>query len=287
MLLIACPDCARQYDATGLEPGSQVRCFCEQLFFVEWPRKLTAAALVCTHCGGAVSASDEQCPYCQAAISEADRRQTTLCPSCFTRIDDDSQHCRACGVEIRPQALSPLPADRGCPRCEDQLRVRSLEIVDVIECGACLGMWVTPASFEAVTRQATRGGGDAALFVQKADGGPRTRPLESVRYIPCLVCGELMQRRQYTYRGRPSGVVIDSCKGHGVWLDHEEIESIVQFVSKGGLDPSRPQLLDPRPFIVSQSRLERTSRRTTAGDAIEGFWLAELLAELGFSLFDF
>jgi Zn-finger nucleic acid-binding protein len=285
MFLIACPNCARQYDATGLEPGSQVRCFCEQLFLVKWPEKLTATALVCSHCGGGVSASDQQCPYCEAAISEADRRKTTLCPGCFTRLDDDSHHCRACGIEIRPQALSPLPADRDCPRCQGPLRVRSLEIVDVVECGKCLGMWITPNSFEAVTVQATDRGGDTALFLQKPVPAVKSPPQETVCYIPCLLCGELMQRRQYTWRERHSGVVIDSCRGHGVWLDYEEIERIVDFVSKDGNDPAAPQPLDPRPFIVTSTRPRHTRRSRASGKPLDGHWIASFIANLGASLF--
>ena len=88
MLLIACPDCARQYDVTGLPPDSLVRCVCEAMMTVGWPRELTAAALTCNHCGGAISVADEVCPYCRAKVSEADRRQTTLVPSCYTRIED-------------------------------------------------------------------------------------------------------------------------------------------------------------------------------------------------------
>jgi len=241
MLLIACSQCSRQYDVTGLEPGRQVRCYCDHLMTVAWPTKLTAAALSCTRCGGAVRVEDEACPYCEAAISESDRRKTTLCPACFTRLEDDSKHCRACSLPIRPQLLHPLPAERGCPRCERTLRVRSLESGDVTECSDCLGLWVTPETFRSVTRSARSKSGDASVAVPSE---PTERTLEPVKYIPCLKCGELMQRKQYRWSGRMTGVVIDVCRGHGIWLDHQELERIVQHIATAGED-ARLSAVDP------------------------------------------
>lgn len=46
--------------------------------------------------------------------------------------------------------------DRDCPRCEGELRVRSFDVVDVIECSACLGLWLTPKIFKRVTEDAGR-----------------------------------------------------------------------------------------------------------------------------------
>lgn len=240
MLLLACPDCSRQYDATGLEPGSQVRCFCDAVFLVEWPKRLSAGALTCTHCGGAVSVGDEDCPYCRAKISEEDRRKTTLCPGCYTRLDDDSKHCRACALAIAPQHLHPLPPDRGCPRCDGALRVRSLDSVDVTECSECLGMWLTPELFERATVDAARRNTTGSVFGIGFD--PRGEPstLEQVRYLPCLVCNQMMNRRQYRYSERPSGTIIDHCRHHGVWLDHAELEKIVAFVERAAESGGAP-----------------------------------------------
>jgi len=253
MLLIACPSCSRQYDVTGLAPGSQVRCHCEELFLVRWPSKLSAKALTCTHCGGAVGVEDDACPYCLARISEQDRRQTTLCPSCFVRLEDGSKHCNACGLEIRPQALTPLPADRDCPRCKGALRVRSIDVTDVIECSECLGIWLTPQIFERATIEAERPGSGTELLLKEVEDAP-PRKWEAVSYIPCIACGELMQRRQYVYQSRGSGTVIDMCRGHGVWLDHKELESILDFVRTGGALVKPHKLPDPAAFIISERR---------------------------------
>jgi Zn-finger nucleic acid-binding protein len=36
-----------------------------------------------------------------------------------------------------------------------------------------------------------------------------------------------------------SGVVINVCRNHGIWLDRDEIRQIVTFISSGGLDRAR------------------------------------------------
>jgi len=54
--------------------------------------------------------------------------------------------------------------------------------------------------------------------------------IEPVKYIPCLACGQLMVRRQFRRGTRMSGVIVDSCRDHGVWLDHDELERIVAFL---------------------------------------------------------
>ena len=283
MLLLACPDCSRQYDVTGLEPGSQVRCFCDALFLVAWPKQLSAGALTCTNCGGAVSVDDEACPYCRAGISEEDRRRTTLCPGCYTRLDDDSKHCRACGLAIAPQRLHPLPPDRGCPRCEGALRVRSLDAVDVTECGDCLGMWLTPELFDNATTEAARRNTTGSVFGLRFDPDAAPRTVEEVRYLPCLVCGELMNRRQYRYSDRPSGTIVDHCRHHGIWLDHEELERIVGFIEKaaeggsaamGGFGSgSQGGATSPSSSVAPISDWGVSRRRRYSGSAAQ--WLIE------------
>jgi hypothetical protein len=39
--------------------------------------------------------------------------------------------------------------------------------------------------------------------------------------------------------GRVSGIVVDLCKGHGVWFDPGELQSVLHFVANGGLERMR------------------------------------------------
>ena len=51
-----------------------------------------------------------------------------------------------------------------------------------------------------------------------------------------------------------SGVVLDSCKPHGVWFDPDELRRIAEFVRGGGLDLARGK---------ERERMELERRRLT------------------------
>ncbi len=239
MLLIACDQCDRQYDVSHLTPADLVHCVCDAMLVVGARSPLTVEALCCSNCGGVVKPEDEACPYCQAKLSEADRRASTLCPKCFTRVDDEAKHCNGCGIAIAPTALTPLPPERACPACDGELAHRPLAGSDAVECQGCRGLWVTRDVFEALCRDAVT---DGLPTLGERKNEVTLDPQERVRaYVPCMSCRELMQRRMFRWGRRGSGVVIDQCQDHGVWLDDRELEKIVAYLREGGGGPMPQQ----------------------------------------------
>ncbi len=242
--LLSCSKCRRQLDVTRLEVGDEVQCVCDTVLIVGPPKEVTVRGTACGHCGGVIGSDDPDCMYCGAALSAADRQATTLCPVCAVRLPNDSRHCNGCGVELRASALPPLPRDGACPRCDGQLRVHLLPEAEVIECGGeCGGLWCSREAFERMqsnARHAATTGqvvAPEAVF-QRSMGAP---PSAKRQYVPCLCCSDLMQRRMFRYENRPSGVVLDVCKDHGVWFDKGELESTLSFVrahlrASSGLD---------------------------------------------------
>jgi Zn-finger nucleic acid-binding protein len=226
MILLACPSCDRQYDITSLAPKTKVRCACGERIEVTWREPFVVARLQCAGCGGPVERDDARCRYCGAALPERDRRLNSLCPRCYARIEEDSRHCRACGVEIRPQALQPIPDGKSCPRCKGELRIRVVASDELVECSACEGLWIGAGVFERLCHEAHR-----APVPPLPTGGRESRPPAETRvtYIPCLTCGDLMTRRQFRFAGRPAGVILDWCREHGVWLDAQELERVLAF----------------------------------------------------------
>ena len=246
MILAACPACERLYDVRHLAPESRVRCACDAVFAVPVRAPARVLARTCTSCGGTVGPEDEGCTYCGAGLDAIDRRESVTCPRCLGRMAEDARHCPGCGLEIAPQALAPVPDGRGCPRCGAGLRSRSLGVTDVVECGTCEGMWLSPAAFERVRRAAEQSADSLGLAGAEgapveAVGGSRT-PGADVRYLPCLSCGELMFRRQYRYGGGSSGVVVDLCREHGIWLDRTELERIRAHVAARRAQSARSAL---------------------------------------------
>ncbi len=257
MHLLSCKSCARQYDVTHLEIDETVHCQCETVLVVPPQRKLVAGALLCAHCSGPVGPDDEACPYCTAAISEVDRRETTLCPECFARISSSARHCGGCGVRIQPTALRPMPQGRACPRCEGTLRHRALGQINLIECGDCRGLWVSTTVFAELCRTAMHAAGPlpapALPDETESTGSERAaRVTDELRYLPCVDCGEFMARRQFSHRGMSSGIVIDACRLHGVWLDDSELARVSAF-----LRTADTAQLFPEPKAVASRSTER------------------------------
>jgi Zn-finger nucleic acid-binding protein len=280
--LIACSSCGRQYDVTHMPPKSKVRCLCDEVVEVVWHAPLAVEALKCAHCGGGVGESDEACPYCQAALSPFDRREGTLCPICYTRLHDESRHCRSCGVRIAPQAVRPVPDGKSCPRCSGELRVRMLESVTAIECGKCQGLWIAVEALEAICSGARARVAPSPTPVRgkpSVRGEERSAP-ELQGYIPCLSCGELMFRRRFQREGLASGVVIDQCGDHGIWLDHEELQRIVAFLESGAAKARAGRSTDvPSIEALMRSEIQRERKRKLS--------LQDILADLFHGLVGF
>ena len=65
----------------------------------------------------------------------------------------------------------------------------------------------------------------------------------SVRYVACPTCKKIMNRENFGHR---SGVIVDVCKGHGVWFERGELHSVLEFVDGGGLERARQKEQEQR-----------------------------------------
>jgi Zn-finger nucleic acid-binding protein len=245
--LIACPRCARQFDVGALQFGECVRCLCgEMLRWLERP---------------AHEPQRRRCPHCGAAceIQLDDRGLAEVCPGCFARLLRGAHFCMECGIAIQPQALHALPVELGCPRCQAQLRRRTLGQTDVIECASCAGLWLSQANVQRLVDSAEQAELDA--FDELQAPAHIEASARSEGYIPCVVCAQLMQRRNF---GGSSGVIVDVCGPHGIWFDHRELERALEFVRSGGLRRARTRELERQ-----EERLRRLSEAQAPMGALE------------------
>jgi Zn-finger nucleic acid-binding protein len=238
-LLCACPACARQWDATDLAAGTPLRCTCGREFRVPAHAVRSPRVLRCGNCGAVLPAEGRQCSYCAAEITLEERGLSGVCPGCSARLLADARFCMECGLAIQPQRLSALRAGAVCPRCRGTLRVRDIARASAIECTSCAGLWVSATQLEQLCARAERE--DLAQCALGSDAGARPVQARSEGYIPCLSCGELMLRKNF---GGSSGVIVDTCKRHGVWLDHRELERVLVFVRQGGLLRAREREIE-------------------------------------------
>ncbi len=205
---------------------------------------MNAQTLHCQSCGAAVSSEAPVCEHCGARLA------SICCPNCFGMMFRDMKFCPHCGALAVP--WESTPTEMPCPACGAPLLVGRVGDHRLHECDKCFGMWLDSATFEQICRQAEQ---QASVLLGGHLGEASARPLEPVRYRPCPVCHQLMNRMNFA---QCSGVIVDLCQEHGTWFDKDELQRIVEFIRGGGLDRVREQRKDE---LATQARRVEALRR--------------------------
>jgi Zn-finger nucleic acid-binding protein len=159
--------------------------------------------------------------------------ETKRCKYCGKDININYLVCPLCGGHLKDDILPAIPE---CPRCKVPLEVQVHDGDEYNLCPQCGGLWLDMSEFDRATRPS-----DVYRKEDTRDDylpGPTRDPLE---YIPCVRCGKLMNRKNF---GRISGVIVDECGRHGVWLDAGELEKIRHFIAAGGLEKSQDREIE-------------------------------------------
>jgi Zn-finger nucleic acid-binding protein len=164
---------------------------------------------------------------------------------------------------VRCGALLPAEAFKAaagsCPDCRQALVSRLAGVVGFAECARCGGLFLGQESFDAVGKDAATRERARALDVAPHAAAV---PGHAFHYRPCPVCRKLMNRSNY---GGGSGVIVDVCGPHGVFLDRGELTKIVDFLEKGGWD--RVKKREKQRMEEEISALE-SRKRAAAGEAL-------------------
>lgn len=138
------------------------------------------------------------------------------------------------GTPYRPMPAGPKANGRrqgvDCPACGSPMEVDFERGVEIHRCIGCAGLWLDPGELDALVD----------------DPGPRTANVATLRegmknvqvtagpvkYRKCPRCSTVMERRNF---GSHSGVIVDECRQHGMYLDPGEFEAIEAFIKLGGL----------------------------------------------------
>jgi Zn-finger nucleic acid-binding protein len=119
--------------------------------------------------------------------------------------------------------------DLTCPRCGLALTSRALADARIDECSRCAGVFVPARLVARVTDALDLAPEVIAQF-------PHGRPLADrggPMYVKCPRCKNVMNRRLFADGAR---VVVDECRGHGIWFDEAELRAVAEFVAAGGLE---------------------------------------------------
>lgn len=148
------------------------------------------------------------------------------CIQCGKEINPKSVICPFCGGRLGDDKICERPI---CPRCRVPLEFkRRADDIEIDVCPSCSGLWLDRGEFAVLTAEST-------VYREERLRKEYSRPVlpDRIEYVPCVRCGKLMVRKNYA---RISGVIIDECGRHGIWLDNGELEKIRQFILDGGLE---------------------------------------------------
>src|SRR5262245_17997821 len=215
------------------------------------PPPMDASALHCPNCGAVADPAAGRCPYCQARLA------TVSCPHCFALMFDGAAFCPRCGTPRAQREAHPTKAR--CPGCKSALQELTIGSTQLFECASCDGVWVDADVFE---RLCTDREAQAAVLPRLSNRTAAAKGVEPVRYRPCVRCGKMMNRINFS---AISGAVIDVCKGHGTFLDAGALHQIVTFIQGGGLERVRQRRLeDLRDEERRLRALERHAQRMSS-----------------------
>lgn len=164
-----------------------------------------------------------RCSNCNAPLPPG----SLLCDYCGSRTDVDLK-----GIHYYTTHESDTP--RICPRCTIRLKTLDLKMGGrflIDRCEHCLGIFFDPGELEALLEAtvSTVSGIDRAGL--EAINEKREVNQYPISYIKCPVCSQLMHRVNF---GVKSGVIVDRCKEHGVWLDGGELRQLFEWMKLGG-----------------------------------------------------
>ncbi len=258
MRLIACSSCHTQYDVTHCH-DKHVTCRCGEPVENRELQAVEATVCRCGSCGAQVSADAAGCDYCGASIARPDASAALICPECYARSHESSRFCTACGVSFNPESIEIDGEELPCPACSALMPVASVGGIGVNDCPGCHGLWAPKDRFNELVNRAidacrSNGGklkAHAKPRVQGANPGE-----QRVQYRKCPVCEAFMHRSNFR---KTSGVIIDSCRDHGTWLDADELERIAGYLMTGGRPQADQYLENMAKKDEAQSRAVRAA----------------------------
>lgn len=219
----------------------------------------TGLVLHCPSCGASVKRGADDCDYCGSHLDFSLTGKTMHCPHCYARIAAESRFCARCAQPLKRQVKKgQVLADRLCPRCRKPLIGTKAGDFEVMGCDACAGMFIPHDTFEMMQDTSSR----HIETTQRIPRQPTVKMEDTVSYVRCPVCRQMMNRQNFA---RISGVIIDTCGKHGVWFDAGELEGIMDFLARGGLQKARERELEHQKLEQKLAGLRQEPRGTMMG----------------------
>ncbi|ACM22075.1 hypothetical protein Geob_3737 [Geotalea daltonii FRC-32] len=200
------------------------------------------------------------------------------CSNCSAPLLSGSIKCEYCGSRndidlkgINYYTTNEPDSERICPRCNIRLKTIDLKVEGkflVERCDECLGLFFDPGELEALLQATVTN--VFAIDRSRLNAINATRRAENyaITYLKCPICSTMMNRVNF---GAKSGVVVDICKDHGVWLDGGELRHLAEWMKAGGklLDQERQEERKRQEAEAQLELLKQRSKSSTGGEFSE------------------
>ncbi len=219
----------------------------------------------CTNCGAPLPAKSNICPYCKT-VADTDLRT------------------------LRRRTTKRGESTRLCPRCQINLKLITINLsqpVEIDRCEECMGIFFDTGELEDLVDASVKQVGEVdyqrlTRFMQEE----RKVETQVVKYIKCPVCSELMHRKNY---GWGSGVIIDTCAVHGIWLDGGELEQILKWTHAGGAVHAEKKARERKRFDEANRKARQNSHTPYqgpygSGGNYDAYDLSENRSDVGYVL---
>ena len=211
------------------------------------------------------------------------------CKSCSAPLLANTNRCQYCGVrnDVDLQARHDVKMHKQtseclCPHCLKPLQAIQLQLDEQLfieRCTDCFGLFFDLGELDILLNHSVRHVESINLAHLDNINADRYRKKQVVKYIKCPVCREFMSRTNFAQK---SGVIVDSCRFHGLWLDSGEAVHLMEWKKAGGQllheQEQKKKTLKVKKTQVERSRLwDNTVNHNSTGLETD---LLELLASV-------
>lgn len=183
------------------------------------------------------------------------------CSNCSAPLPAGSITCTYCGSRndidlkgVNYFTTHEAESARTCPRCSIPLKTIDLQLDGrflIERCNECLGLFFDPGELEALLQATVTNVYTINRKQLDSLSNARQSAEYGITYVKCPVCGTVMSRVNF---GARSGVIVDRCPEHGIWLDGGELRKLFEWTKAGG------SLLDKERREREQQEQERKNR---------------------------
>lgn len=197
------------------------------------------------------------------------------CSNCSAPLPPHSIVCNYCGSRndtdlkgIHHYTTHETDSGRTCPRCNVSLTTINLKTGGkylIERCDECLGLFFDPGELEALLDTTVSNVFEInRVRLDRINSAMSAREYAAT-YIKCPVCATMMNRTNF---GAKSGVIVDRCKEHGVWLDGGELRHLFEWMKAGGKLLHQERVEEEKKMKEREQDLER--RKQSADMTVGG-----------------